>query len=140
MGLFDFFRKKKSVEERAADFTKKLIVRYIGSHEKLESDTNELLKMAKFNVSEGLLSMMTLRCLGFLSLKSGWNEAVLTTLRNDCAGRISDVDLKWLMVYVDVHYIHKNPTIEAALLFELGGRQMGMPSPSGDISKKYTFS
>ena len=35
--------------------------------------------------------------------------------------------------------MHKDSAKEALLLFELGGRQIGMPSPHGDISTNYKF-
>lgn len=80
------------------------------------------------------------KSLGFRELGGGWNEKTANTLRMDCSGKLPVVELKWILVYCDLHYVVKDSAKEVLLLFELAGRQMGMPSPHGDISTNYKFS
>ncbi len=85
------------------------------------------------------MSTLLIRCLGFRELKGDWNSKTANALRIDCSGKLPDVELKWILVYCDLHYVVKDSAKEALLLFELAGRQMGMPSPHGDISTNYKF-
>ena len=85
------------------------------------------------------MATLLIRCLGFRELKGDWNAKTANALRMDCSGKLPDVELKWILVYCDLHYIHKNPAKEAILMFELAGRQIGMPSPHGNVSANYKF-
>lgn len=141
MGIFDFFKKKKEIsEETRRDFLNKILSKYFeGSKSKLESDASELLEITKYNISKSEMTILLVRCLGFRELNAKWNTDIANTLKQDCLNKIPEAELKWLMVYCDLHYINKDPKKEALLIFELAGRQMGMPSPSGDISSNYNF-
>lgn len=141
MGLFDFFKNKRTVSEKAANsFLENIVAKYFdGSRPKLLADAKELLELTKLNLTENEMIALLLRGLGTLELKGDWNADTATAMRNECSGKLTDVDLKWLLVYCDLHYVHKNPKQEALLMFELAGRQMGMPSPHGEISKNYVF-
>jgi len=138
MGLFDIFRKKRRANN-AVEVINNLVDKYFGGRTALNNDARELLKETKFDVSEEILAFLMAKCLGYISLNTGWTSTIANSLKRDSQGNISQEDLKWLMVYVDLHYVHKNPTKEAMLLFELSGRNMGMPSPSGNISTNYKF-
>jgi hypothetical protein len=141
MGLFDVFKKKKPVSEETVNgFLDKLLAKYFeGSKPKLLADAKELLELTKFNLTVDDMIALLLRGLGCLELKGQWNSGTANAMRMDCSGKLSDVDLKWILVYCDLHYVHKNPAKEALLMFELAGRQIGMPSPHGDISKNHKF-
>ena len=142
MGFFDIFHKRKPASPEAQRrFLDKLLNKYFeGSRSKLQEEVFDLLEITKFNVSADQMLALVLRCVGSLELGSGWNQRVLDCLRVDSDGQISDVDLKWLMVYCDLNYIKSgNPELKALLLFELGGRQIGLPSPTGNVSDKYKF-
>lgn len=60
-------------------------------------------------------------------------------MKKTCFGKLSEDELRWILVYCDLHYINKNPETEALLLMELGGKQIGMPSPLGSISQEYIY-
>jgi hypothetical protein len=141
MGLFNFFKKKKSESGNSANsFLDEIVAKYFnGSNPKLLADAKVLLELTKLNLTENEMLALLLRGLGTLELKGDWNADTATAMRNECSGKLTDTDLKWLLVYCDLHYVHKNPEQEALLLFELAGRQMGMPSPHGEISKNYVF-
>lgn len=140
MGLFDFFKKKEVNEETRQRFLDKLLLKYFnGSKTKLGSDAKELLKMTKYGITLEEMTALLVRCLGTRELGGGWNKDVADAMSRECSGKLPDVELKWLLVYCDLHYIHTNPTKEAILMFELAGRQMGMPSPYGNISHNYQF-
>ena len=141
MGLFDFFKNKRTVSEKAANsFLENIVAKYFNaSTPKLLADAKELLELTKLNLTENEMIALLLRCLGTLELKGDWNADTATAMRNECSGKLTDTELKWLLVYCDLHYVHKSPGQEALLLFELAGRQMGMHSPHGEISKNYVF-
>ena len=124
MGIFDFFKRKKTVrEETVSSFLDKLLAKYFeGSKSKLLAEAKETLELTKFNLSLDDMVALLLRGLGCLELKGGWNAGTANAMRLDCSGKLSDVDLKWLLVYCDLHYVHKNPAKEALLMFELAGR------------------
>ena len=141
MGIFDLFKKKKRVSEETVNaFLDKLLVKYFnGAKPKLLADAKELLELTKFNLTAEEMIALLLRGLGCLELKGGWNTSTANAMRMDCSGKLADVELKWILVYCDLHYVHKDSAKEALLMFELAGRQMGMPSPYGDVSKNYKF-
>ena len=105
----------------------------------LLADAKELLELTKFNLSVNDMTALLLRGLGTLELKGGWNADTANAMRKECVGKLTDIDLKWLLEYCDLHYVHKNSAQEALLMFELAGRQMGMPSSYGKVSKNYVF-
>ena len=141
MGLFDLFKKKESVKKETRNaFLDKILAKYFnGSKQKLLADAKELVELTKFNVTAEDMIALLLRGLGCLELKGGWNPGTANAMRMDCSGKLSDVDLKWVLVYCDLHYVHKDSAKEALLMFELAGRQMGMPSPYGNVSTNYKF-
>lgn len=140
MGLFDLFKKQKASEETRNNFLDKLLSKYFeGSKAKLGADAAELLELTKYEITPGEMATLLIRCLGFRELKGDWNAKTANALRMDCSGKLPDVELKWILVYCDLHYVVKDSAKEALLLFELAGRQMGMPSPHGDISTNYKF-
>lgn len=141
MGLFDFFKNKRTVSEKAANsFLENIVAKYFdGSSPKLLADAKELLELTKFNLSVNDMTALLLRGLGTLELKGGWNADTANAMRKECVGKLTDIDLKWLLEYCDLHYVHKNSAQEALLMFELAGRQMGMPSSYGKVSKNYVF-
>ena len=140
MGIFDIFKKKTVSEETRNNFLERLLTKYFkGSKTKLTEDANELLELTKYDITPGEMATLLIRCLGFRELNGGWNEQTANVLRQDCSGKLPDIDLKWILVYCDLHYMHKDSAKEALLLVELGGRQIGMPSPHGDISTNYKF-
>lgn len=140
MGIFSFFRKKTTDEETRQDFVKGIWNKYFeGSKDKLHDDASKLLETTKFNLTEDEMSGMIMRCIAIRELKGGWTEATRNALRKDCSGKLSDVDLKWLLVYCDIHYIKKDNNQEILIVCEQAGRQIGMPSPLGDISTNYQF-
>ena len=140
MGLFDLFKKKTVSEETRNNFLNKLLTKYFeGSKAKLGADASELLELTKYEITPGEMATLLIRCLGFRELKGDWNAKTANALRMDCSGKLPDVELKWILVYCDLHYVVKDSAKEALLLFELAGRQMGMPSPHGDISTNYIF-
>ena len=140
MGIFDIFKKKTVSEETRNNFLERLLTKYFkGSKTKLTEDANELLELTKYDITPGEMATLLIRCLGFRELNGGWNEQTANVLRQDCSGKLPDIDLKWILVYCDLHYVIKDSAKEALLLFELGGRQIGMPSPHGDISTNYKF-
>ena len=140
MRLFNFFKKKAVTEETLQGFLNNLLSNYFdGSKAKLGADAAELLEMTKYDITIEEMATLLIRCLGIRDLKGKWNEKNANALRMDCSGKLPDVELKWILVYCDLHYIHKNPAQEALLIFELAGRQIGMPSPSGNISADYKF-
>lgn len=140
MGLFDLFKKQKASEETRNNFLDKLLSKYFeGSKAKLGVDAAELLELTKYEITPGEMATLLIRCLGFRELKGDWNAKTANALRMDCSGKLPDVELKWILVYCDLHYVVKDSAKEALLLFELAGRQMGMPSPHGDISTNYKF-
>jgi hypothetical protein len=140
MGLFDLFKKKTVSEETRNNFLNKLLTKYFeGSKAKLGADASELLELTKYEITPGEMATLLIRCLGFRELKGDWNAKTANALRMDCSGKLPDVELKWILVYCDLHYVVKDSAKEALLLFELAGRQMGMPSPHGDISTNYKF-
>ena len=140
MGLFDLFKKKTVSEETRSNFLNKLLTKYFeGSKAKLGADASELLELTKYEITPGEMATLLIRCLGFRELKGDWNAKTANALRMDCSGKLPDVELKWILVYCDLHYVVKDSAKEALLLFELAGRQMGMPSPHGDISTNYKF-
>lgn len=109
MGLFNIFKKKPSKEERGQKFVSSIYDKYFdGSTEKLHKEASELLGMTKFNLTLEEMSGMIIRCLGFRELKKGWDDLTRNTLRRDCSEKLSDFELKWLMVYCDVHYIEND--------------------------------
>ena len=140
MGLFGFFKKKEVSEETRQGFLNKLLTKYFeGSKAKLGADAADLLELTKYEITPGEMATLLIRCLGFRELKGDWNANTANALRMDCSGKLPDVELKWILVYCDLHYVVKDSAKEALLLFELAGRQMGMPSPHGDISTNYKF-
>lgn len=140
MGLFGFFKKKEVSEETRQGFLNKLLTKYFeGSKAKLGADAADLLELTKYEITPGEMATLLIRCLGFRVLKGDWNAKTANALRMDCSGKLPDVELKWILVYCDLHYVVKDSAKEALLLFELTGRQMGMPSPHGDISTNYKF-
>ena len=140
MGLFDLFKKKTVSEETRNNFLNKLLTKYFeGSKAKLGADAADLLELTKYEITPGEMATLLIRCLGFRELKGDWNAKTANALRMDCSGKLPDVELKWILVYCDLHYVVKDSAKEALLLFELAGRQMGMPSPHGDISTNYKF-
>ena len=140
MGIFDIFKKKTVSEETRNNFLERLLTKYFkGSKTKLTEDANELLELTKYDITPGEMATLLIRCLGFRELNGEWNVQTANTMRQDCSGKLPDVELKWILVYCDLHYVHKDSATEALLLFELGGRQIGMPSPHGDISTNYKF-
>ena len=140
MGLFGFFKKKEVSEETRQGFLNKLLTKYFeGSKAKLGADAADLLELTKYEITPGEMATLLIRCLGFRELKGDWNAKTANALRMDCSGKLPDVELKWILVYCDLHYVVKDSAKEALLLFELAGRQMGMSSPHGDISTNYKF-
>ena len=140
MGLFGFFKKKEVSEETRQGFLNKLLTQYFeGSKAKLGADAADLLELTKYEITPEEMATLLIRCLGFRELKGDWNAKTANALRMDCSGKLPDVELKWILVYCDLHYVVKDSAKEALLLFELAGRQMGMPSPHGDISTNYKF-
>ena len=140
MGLFGFFKKKEVSEETRQGFLNKLLTKYFeGSKAKLGADAADLLELTKYEITPGEMATLLIRCLGFRELKGDWNAKTANALRMDCSGKLPDVELKWILVYCDLHYVVKDSAKEALLLFELAGRQLGMPSPHGDISTNYKF-
>ena len=140
MGLFGFFIKKEVREETRQGFLNKLLTKYFeGSKAKLGADAADLLELTKYEITPEEMATLLIRCLGFRELKGDWNAKTANALRMDCSGKLPDVELKWILVYCDLHYVVKDSAKEALLLFELAGRQMGMPSPHGDISTNYKF-
>ena len=140
MGLFGFFKKKEVSEETRQGFLNKLLTKYFeGSKAKLGADAADLLELTKYEITPGEMATLLIRCLGFRELKGDWNAKTANALRMDCSGKLPDVELKWILVYCDLHYVVKDSAKEALLLFELAGRQMGMHSPHGDISTNYKF-
>ena len=140
MGLFDLFKKKEVGEETRQGFLVKLLSKYFeGSKAKLGADAAELLELTKYDITPGEMATLLIRCLGFRELNGDWNPNTANALRKDCSGKLPDVELKWILVYTDLHYVVKDSAKEALLMFELAGRQMGMPSPHGDISANYKF-
>ena len=140
MGLFGFFKKKEVSEETRQGLLNKLLTKYFeGSKAKLGADAADLLELTKYEITPGEMATLLIRCLGFRELKGDWNAKTANALRMDCSGKLPDVELKWILVYCDLHYVVKDSAKEALLLFELAGRQMGMPSPHGDISTNYKF-
>lgn len=140
MGLFGFSKKKEVREETRQGFLNKLLTKYFeGSKAKLGADAADLLELTKYEITPEEMATLLIRCLGFRELKGDWNAKTANALRMDCSGKLPDVELKWILVYCDLHYVVKDSVKEALLLFELAGRQMGMPSPHGDISTNYKF-
>ena len=140
MGLFGFSKKKEVHEETRQGFLNKLLTKYFeGSKAKLGADAADLLELTKYEITPEEMATLLIRCLGFRELKGDWNAKTANALRMDCSGKLPDVELKWILVYCDLHYVVKDSAKEALLLFELAGRQMGMPSPHGDISTNYKF-
>ena len=140
MGIFDIFKKKTVSEETRNIFLDKLLTKYFeGSKAKLAEDANELLELTKYNITQGEMATLLIRCLGFRELNGEWNVQTANTMRQDCSGKLPDVELKWILVYCDLHYVYKDSAKEALLMFELAGRQIGMPSPHGDVSTNYIF-
>lgn len=133
MGIFNFFKKKRTIN------VTEVRNKFFHNKETLWDDANKLREITKFDVSIDTLAGLMIRCACYLEFKTGWTNQVLYVLRNDCEGKISDIDLKWLMVYMNLHYLHKDNMKELALLMEIGGRQIGMPSPTGNISTDYKF-
>ena len=140
MGLFGFFKKKEVSEETRQGFLNKLLTKYFeGSKAKLGADAADLLELTKYEITPEEMATLLIRCLGFRELKGDWNAKTANALRMDCSGKLPDVELKWILVYCDLHYVVKDSAKETLLLFELARRQMGMPSPHGDISTNYKF-
>lgn len=141
MGLFNFFKKKRGVsEETRQKFLDSILEKYFASSKVvLQKDVSDLLELTKYSVTDNELAILLIRCLGFRELKGGWNKQTAEALRNDCSGKLPDEELKWLLVYCDVHYIQKDSKKEMLLIAELGGRQIGMPSPLGQLSANYKF-
>ena len=140
MGLFGFSKNKEVREETRQGFLNKLLTKYFeGSKAKLGADAADLLELTKYEITPEEMATLLIRCLGFRELKGDWNAKTANALRMDCSGKLPDVELKWILVYCDLHYVVKDSAKEALLLFELAGRQMGMPSPHGDISTNYKF-
>ena len=126
--------------QKKHSFCNKLLTKYFeGSKAKLGADAADLLELTKYEITPGEMATLLIRCLGFRELKGDWNAKTANALRMDCSGKLPDVELKWILVYCDLHYVVKDSAKEALLLFELAGRQMGMPSPHGDISTNYKF-
>ena len=140
MGIFNLIfgnKKPKLTKENIGSF---LLDKYFDSNrEQLFSEAKHLLEITKYDVDVNDFTAIILRCLGFRELKAGWTELVRNTLNNDFKGRLPETELKWLYVYCDVHYINKDNEAEMILIAELGGRQIGMPSPLGNISNNYRF-
>lgn len=141
MGLFNFFKKKRGVsEETRQKFLDSILEKYFASSKVvLQKDVSDLLELTKYSVTDNELAILLIRCLGFRELKGGWNKQTAEALRNDSSGKLPDEELKWLLVYCDVHYIQKDSKKEMLLIAELGGRQIGMPSPLGQLSANYKF-
>ena len=120
MGIFDIFKKKTVSEETRNNFLERLLTKYFkGSKTKLTEDANELLELTKYDITPGEMATLLIRCLGFRKLNGGWNEQTANVLRQDCSGKLPDIDLKWILVYCDLHYMHKDSAKEALLLFAI---------------------
>ena len=141
MGIFDLFKKKETVhKEKGQKFFFFFLMKYFnGSNAKLGADAKELLELTKYGISLDEMAALLIRSLGTRELGGGWNKDIANAMSRECSGKLPDVELKWLLVYCDLHYIHKNPAKEAILMFELAGRQIGMPSPHGNVSANYKF-
>ena len=126
MGLFGFSKKKEVREETRQGFLNKLLTKYFeGSKAKLGADAADLLELTKYEITPGEMATLLIRCLGFRELKGDWTAKTANALRMDCSGKLPDVELKWILVYCDLHYVVKDSAKEALLLFELAGRQNG---------------
>lgn len=138
MALFDWLR-RKSNDERQKEFVEKIINKYIGSRANLFKDAQELLLTTKFGLTEQEMSALILRGLIIRDFKDKWDKKNAELMKKTCFGKLSEDELRWILVYCDLHYINKNPETEALLLMELGGKQIGMPSPLGSISQEYIY-
>ena len=109
MGLFGFFKKKEVSEETRQGFLNKLLTKYFeGSKAKLGADAADLLELTKYEITPGEMATLLIRCLGFRELKGDWNAKTANALRMDCSGKLPDVELKWILVYCDLHYVVKD--------------------------------
>ena len=119
MGLFGFFKKKEVSEETRQGFLNKLLTKYFeGSKAKLGADAADLLELTKYEITPGEMATLLIRCLGFRELKGDWNAKTANALRMDCSGKLPDVELKWILVYCDLHYVVKDSAKEALLLLK----------------------
>lgn len=142
MGIFSFFKRKEDVYEEQKNFIQGILDKYFeGSVERVYKDASELLEMTKYDkydLTIKELSILILRCIEFREKKQGWCERTKTVLRRNSSNKLPDVELRWLLVYCDVHYI-KDGRGEAMIIMELAGRKIGMPSPLGEVSASYKF-
>ena len=130
MGLFNWFKKKPSKKDKTEAFMDNLLANYFeGSKEKLCIDAQKLLETTKYNIPIDTMIVLIMRSIGFNELKAEWNQVTRNSLKEDSEGKLPDIELKWMFDYCNFHYVHKNPGKEALLLFEIGGRQVGMPAP-----------
>ena len=117
MGLFGFSKKKEVREETRQGFLNKLLTKYFeGSKAKLGADAADLLELTKYEITPEEMATLLIRCLGFRELKGDWNAKTANALRMDCSGKLPDVELKWILVYCDLHYVVKDSAKEALLL------------------------
>lgn len=143
MGIFSFFKRKEDFYEEQKRFVQGILDKYFeGSVERVYEDASKLLEITKYDkydITIKELSILILRCIEFREKKRGWCEKTKTILRRNSSNKLPDVELRWLLVYCDVHYIKKSSREEMILIAEVGGRQIGMPSPLGNISATYHF-
>lgn len=143
MGIFGFFRRKEDIYEEQKKLVNGILDKYFeGSAERVYEDASKLLEITKYDkydLSIKELSILILRCIEFREKKQGWCERTITVLRRNSSNKLPDVELRWLLVYCDVHYIKHGERGEAMIIMELAGRQMGMPSPLGEVSTSYKF-
>lgn len=135
MGFFDLFKKKSQTVT-----SESLVSKYFdGSKDNVFSDAEKLIETTKFDVTQSEMVTMLIRCLCYRELNVGWSTKVLESLQKDSLGKLPEVELKWLFCYCDAHYVNKGSGNELYLIMEQAGRQIGMPSPLGDISSNYKF-
>ena len=140
MGFWFFNKNKTSREQSQKVSLSSILNKYFdGSNSKLHSDATQLLETTKYDISEDEMINLLVSSLVFRELKKDWNAKVSNYLKSKCDNKLSDIELKWLYVYCDVHYIKKDPQQEIFLRCEIVGRQMGAPSPLGNISSDYIF-
>jgi len=139
MGIFNFFRRKPS-ENEIHEFSGKVLNKYFaGNRENIFKDAAKVLELTKFNVTTNEMAALLVRCIICRELGEKWTKRTLATLSSDCSGKLQEYELKWLMVYTDVNYVHKDSEKQLLLLMEIAGRKMGLPSPAGEISVDYQF-
>ena len=88
------------------------------------------------------LSVMAKKKTSYEDPKTEEGESLIDEVedsRDEINNKVRLAERKWILVYCDLHYVHKNSAKDALLMLELAGRQMGMPSPHGDISRNYKY-